>query len=1109
MESSPEIWIQIPPHGTLATPGYFPAAVETSSGVYEFVRGWQLDWWDAHNFCDQRFAQLAVEPQDEAVTELLQRKVQGPIWLGQRTALLQRRQLKRTYILSSLVFRAQTDTRHARLLVDFPALAAITVCTHLQWDLAVGKEGTVFSYAAPAFTNEFLLRGLTAHNGLVHLALVIHGHHSPYLPVFPADGRWHHVCATWEKQRGRWTLGADGKLQTGAQSLSPSQSLSPGGVFVIGQNQDSLGGDFKKEEAFRGNITNLSVWARVLSPEQLDMAQACEISNEGLLFGWNRGALEIAPTLQEVVLPFRCPVPVEECPTLDAGSGTLGSELCLQSLPFLCHYRPGVYQRLREVQKTADGEFISRINTLANATVLSRDDFAEDPGSLSVPEATSFLGILEQALAAQETPLQPADLLAVLSFLKRVIAIEEGEQDTFGQQEHLIQSFLAVAALLLEEQTEAQWLEIKEITRSPMVLVESVDRIAVSLSLLLTAEKSNISIQKGPIGIEAQSLNLRELTSSEYYFTKIPGGPEYIQVPFEEIRKLQGRGLSKVTVINTCFAYSALQHSLGWEGQEGGKVLSQEASIPEERQKYLSMQVGSAIISSIVLISLQEVSTAVHFHLLHQTQDFSDKLMEPICAFWNFSTRSWLLHTPGPPVPLAVPETSMIFPKWSDQDRQCELILMKGPLFSSHISSEAGGSWSNEGCVVIAQHPESTSCFCNHSTNFAILLQVFDVQRSSEEESVLKTLSFIGCGVSFCALITTFILFLAVGLPQSERTTVHKNLILALAAAEALLMFGEWAKAKKVVCMVLTAFLHLFFMAAFTWMLVEGLLLWSKVVAVNKSEDRRMRFYYMIGWGLPVVVVGITLASSFDGYMADHHCWLSLRKGVIWAFAGPVLFVLTVNTFILFRVVIVTVSSARRRSRMLSPQHTLERQIGIQIWATIKPVLVLLPVLGLTWLGSMLAHLSMAWAYVSIILNSFQGLYIFLVYAVYNSEVRLAIQRMKEKKKALLFTNCSRPINYSSSPRNAAPQEMEKGILPVPVSRTSTPATAIRAPPQGNIVRQGNLGARIPVGISSIMSSEKSSNFVTLQMEKRRPRNEEGHKKKPAVELTAFKSSGF
>nr|XP_020823245.1 LOW QUALITY PROTEIN: adhesion G-protein coupled receptor D2 [Phascolarctos cinereus] len=1052
-----------------------PIAVETSNGVYEVEGGRRLDWWSAHNFCDQRFAQLALEPQDEAVTELLQGQVQGPIWVGQRTALLQRAQQRRTHMLPGLVFEVQTATKYARLLVDFPVLAAITVCTHIQWDLATDKVGTIFSYAAPAFTNELQLRGFAAHDGLVHLALVVHGHHSPYLPVFSADGRWHHVCAAWEEQSGQWAFVADGKLQAGSQSLSTAQSLAPGGMFVIGQDQDSLGGGFKKEDAFRGNITNLYVWARMMSLEQLDMARMCEIPKDGLLFGWNRWGLEIEPTLQEVVLPFMCPVPIEECPTWDGGSGTLGSEQCLQLLPFFCHYGTEVYWRLKEVQKTADGEFIIRVNTLANATVLSRNGFQEDPGSLSVLEATSFLGILEQALAAEETPLQPADLLAVLSFLKRVVAVEVRGQDPSGQQEHLSQNFLAVAGLLLEEQTEAQWLEIKEIIRSPMVLVESVNCIAASLSLLLTAKRSNISIQKGPIGIETRSLNLRNSTSSN--LLEIPGGPEYIQVPFEEVRRLQGRGLSKVTVINTWFAYSALQHSLGWEGQEGGKVLSQDVSISDERQKYLSTQVGSAIISSTVLVRLQEVSTAVHYHLLYRTQGFSDKLVEPVCAFWNFSS-----------------------------------------------SPEAGGSWSREGCSLIAQYQESVSCFCNHSTSFAILLQVYDVQRSSQEESVLKTLSFIGCGVSFCALITTFILFLAVGLPQSERTTVHKNLILALAAAEALLMFSEWAKAKKVLCMVLTAFLHLFFMAAFTWMLVEGLLLWSKVVAVNRSEDRRMKFYYMIGWGLPVVIVGVTLATSFDGYVGDHHCWLNLRKGVIWAFAGPVLFVLTVNTLILFRVVIVTVSSARQRSRMLSPQHSLERQIGVQIWATVKPVLVLLPVLGLTWLGSMLAHLSMAWAYVSIILNSFQGLYIFLVYAVYNSEVRLAIQRMKEKKKALLFTprpsslgvflragpsrrgicdlqNCSQPINHSSSPRNTASWETKKGNSPGPTSSTSAPAPAT-APPQRNIVHQGNLGASIPVGISSIMSSEKS-------MEKRRPRDKEGHKRRPAVELTAFKSSGF
>lgn len=53
----------------------------------------------------------------------------------------------------------------------------------------------------------------------------------------------------------------------------------------------------------------------------------------------------------------------------------------------------------------------------------------------------------------------------------------------------------------------------------------------------------------------------------------------------------------------------------------------------------------------------------------------------------------------------------------------------------------------------------------------------------------------------------------------------------------------------QLACFLVTALLHLFFMASFSWMLVEGLLLWSKVVSVNISEDHRMKLYYAIGWG--------------------------------------------------------------------------------------------------------------------------------------------------------------------------------------------------------------------------------------------------------------------
>ncbi|XP_073397522.1 adhesion G protein-coupled receptor D2 [Dendrobates tinctorius] len=486
---------------------------------------------------------------------------------------------------------------------------------------------------------------------------------------------------------------------------------------------------------------------------------------------------------------------------------------------------------------------------------------------------------------------------------------------------------------------------------------------------------------------------------------------------------------SEVAVVNTWSSLNSFQHVFG---DQSHKFIHREASISDGGYKHVGTYLGSSVISSTVLAGERELSTSVQYYLWHsEIPNSSIKLRtNPVCVFWDFS-----------------------------------------------IGPESGGGWSTDGCQIKNTFPHSTSCFCNHTTNFAVLLQVYDVQRSEEEEWILRTLTFIGCGVSLSALVVTFILFLVVGVPKSERTTVHKNLIFALAAAETLLMFSEIAKKNKVSCVTVTAGLHLFYMAAFAWMLVEGLLLWSKVVAVNMSEDRRMKFYYITGWGLPLIIVSVTLASSFNKYLADTHCWLNIHSDIIWAFVGPVLFILTVNTFVLFRVVMVTVSSARRRSKMLTPNCSLEKQIGIQVWATAKPIIVLLPVLGLTWLCGVLVHINVIWAYVFIFLNAFQGLYIFLIYAIYNSEVRNAIQRIKEKKKALSFTNCSQPTNYICSPRNTT-LDIGKPYISPPKSNLSYVPSKISS-------NKGHVVSKQPVNIYSILSTDNT-----------------------AVELTSFKASG-
>ncbi|NWX16408.1 AGRD2 protein, partial [Aegotheles bennettii] len=866
-----------------------------------------LDWWHADRYCEHHFAQLLFEPQDSeeaSFIKLLQsHHIRGSVWLNERDGVLHRPQWRRNHIVPVLVFRDKTDTKYVKVLSDFPALPAVTACAHLQWDTRTQEIATIFSYAVPAFINEFQLRGFVDEEGFVRFALIVHGHHSPYLPVFRADGQWHHFCVTWQQGNGTWAIYADGKRRASASGLcamgpSAPQAIYGQGTFIIGQDQDSLGGTFKEKESFSGNITDLHIWQKVLGAEQVEKVRSCWVVEQDLVFGWSSDALEVESTVQEVTAQFLCPGPVEECRVFDVGSSGFSYTSCLQSLPFICRYRKDAYQQLKKAELESSHSLVSRMNALAERTVIPENIFTSDVQDMNLSVALGALDVLATILREGETPvLESSDLLVVLQLLKRVSEVEVQEGEELEVLEQLGQYYVEVTELILEEQNIETWSSVSQVIRGPMAVVELCDRMVSHLAPLLTAGRTKITIQHGNVG------------------------------------------LRRVMVKHMWFGYGSLQRCLSGAGSS---AISQDMAASDRGQKYLSTTVGTAVISSTLLSDYQEVSMAVHYRLQHHVQ---------------------------------VPRGRAVH--------------------------HAGGMWSTAGCSVVTSLPDSTACFCNHTTNFAVLLQMYEMQqRSTKEELTLQTLTFIGCGVSFCALIVTFILFSAVGVPRSERTTVHKNLIFALAAAEALLMFSELAKTNQVMCFMVTAFLHLFFMAAFSWMLVEGLLLWSKVVAVNMSEDRRMKFYYVAGWGLPVIIVGVTLATSFNKYVADNHCWLNVQTNVIWAFVGPVLFILAVNTFVLFRVVVVTVSSARRRSKMLTPNSSLENQIGIQIWATAKPILVLLPVLGLTWVCGVLVHLSIVWAYVFIVLNSLQGLYIFLVYALYNSEVRNAIQRMKDKKKA-------------------------------------------------------------------------------------------------------------
>ncbi|KAK6314493.1 hypothetical protein J4Q44_G00159520 [Coregonus suidteri] len=661
-----------------------------------------------------------------------------------------------------------------------------------------------------------------------------------------------------------------------------------------------------------------------------------------------------------------------ECVTFDPLSGSWGLDVCDSQRGAVCQFEKEGLD-IFGFPKTA---FFSKVIEGMSMNASSERDLA------SLSRLTTML---VRVLEASPDILTSTDVLFLTEMMKldstttttQEVNHAQGSLDSAEAMVSIATNYLKLASLILDPKMAAQWLGRPEdvATVGPFTVVESIDKLTGALADVLFAEGKSFTLSMENIDVHVEARKLSQMSCSCVFKPSVFGGhssssgQDELLIPDTEVQRLHDLGHKEVMFIHTY--YSHLMEI------QSRMELNTSPEDQNENTSILPGCLATAVISATVRdpSKAQNIPVANHYTLSSSHMVEYSQRVTPVCVFWNFT------------------------------------------LMTGHFNG-----WSSEGCRVTHTGSDVTSCFCNHTTNFAVLMNYMESKWTQEEEDILTKLTFIGSGASLCALVVTLMLFTVLDIPKSERTSIHRNLFIALTCAQIVLLCSGSAVNNKVACTLVAALLHLFFMAAFSWMLVEGLLLWSKVVAVNLSEDRHMKYYYLIGWGLPVLIVTITLASASGKYSADGHCWLSVQNGVIWGFAGPVIFIIMVNIMVLTRVVVITISTAKRRSIMLAMDNSPVEQAYEQIRAAVKAVLVLLPILGLTWLCGVLVPFSIVMAYVFIFLNSLQGLFIFLIYGVCNTEVRSTVKRIKERRKALHFSNCasSRPSSSLTSSRPAS-----------------------------------------------------------------------------------------
>ena len=222
---------------------------------------------------------------------------------------------------------------------------------------------------------------------------------------------------------------------------------------------------------------------------------------------------------------------------------------------------------------------------------------------------------------------------------------------------------------------------------------------------------------------------------------------------------------------------------------------------------------------------------------------------------------------------------------------------------------------------------------------------------------------------------------------QSERTTIHRNLTFCLLIAEVFFLAGISQTQLPVGCHIFSVFMHYFFLATFMWCLFDGLHLYLLLVEVFEPEKSRRMWYYLAGYGVPLVVVSVCLGVDWTSYATAEYCWLRADNYFILGFVIPVGLTVIANLFFLSVALYFMCKSIGLKSALHARDPTTYKQLKTWICAAFGLVFVM----AATWIfGFMyLANLqTVVFAYVFTFLNSFQGVLIFFLLCYKNEKVK-------------------------------------------------------------------------------------------------------------------------
>nr|XP_024218724.1 calcitonin gene-related peptide type 1 receptor-like isoform X3 [Halyomorpha halys] len=353
------------------------------------------------------------------------------------------------------------------------------------------------------------------------------------------------------------------------------------------------------------------------------------------------------------------------------------------------------------------------------------------------------------------------------------------------------------------------------------------------------------------------------------------------------------------------------------------------------------------------------------------------------------------------------------------------------PKRTAHRPCLENGTW--------FRHPETNKPWSNYTT----CVDLEDFEMRNQVNFIYKA----GYMISLAALLLSLFIFFYFRSLTCTRIQIHKNFFISLAINN--LLWLIWYEAvldnhtviyeNGVGCQILHVILQYFLVTTYFWGFCEGLYLYTLLVVTFLTESKVMVCLYLIGWGVPALIVSAYASLRISTNKDTDYCWIQ-ESIYRWTLIIPVGLSMIANLIFLITIVRVVLTKlhaaqkttpsnsfkdknasirSKRRSTVLSDTAFSERTKK-----AVRATLILIPLIGLQYVVMIVRpEQKTTWEYTyeltEAIVASSQGLCVALLFCFCNGEVTAAVRkkwRQCRLSKKRPWNSCSGVTSVSCMP---------------------------------------------------------------------------------------------